>query len=62
MADFKKYRISLIGCHDNTDFEVDLTDEQLEVVKFIAKKSEEVSEFSCMPVMEVEELGGVNNG
>lgn len=61
MAEFKKCRIILHGCDDYTSFEVDLTDEQLEVVEFIAKKSKEVSEFSCMPTMTVEELGSVNN-
>lgn len=52
----KKYEIELCGCHSETVFEIDLTDEQLKTVERIAKKSAEVSEYICMPVLKVREI------
>lgn len=52
----KKYRIGLHGCDDSTYIEMELNQEQFEFVKLLCKKSEENSDYTCMPIMEVEEL------
>ena len=52
----KNYFITLIGCDDITRFQMELSNEELELVKKICQKSEETSEYSCMPTMEVEEI------
>ena len=42
----KTYVIDLMGCDDSTVFKMDLDETELELVKKIAKKSEELSECS----------------
>jgi hypothetical protein len=49
----KKYFITLKGCHDETCFFMELTDEQKEVVDEISRLSYEFSEFDCMPTLTV---------
>ena len=51
----KEYVINLIGCDDYTCLKMELTDDELNLVKRICNLSKETSEISCMPVMEVEE-------
>lgn len=51
----KNYFITLIGCDDITRFQMELSNEELELVKKLCQKSEETSEYVCMPTMEVEE-------
>ena len=51
-----KYRISLNGCDDSTIFDMELNNVEADVLKRVAKKSKETSEYGCMPIMEVELL------
>lgn len=51
-----KYIISLHGCDDSTIFEMELTEEEYELLKRVAKKTEEVSTYMCMPIMEIEKV------
>ena len=51
----KTYVIDLMGCDDSTVFKMDLDETELELVKKIAKKSEELSECRCMPTLHVNE-------
>ena len=52
----KNYFITLIGCDDITRFQMELSNEELELVKKLCQKSEETSVYICMPTMEVEEV------
>lgn len=47
----KKYFITLKGCHDETNFFMELTDEQKELVDEISRLSYEYSECDCMPTL-----------
>ena len=58
----KVYSINLNGCDDNTRFNMALSPEEYELVKRIADKSEEVSTYICMPVLEVEEVNEDGEG
>lgn len=51
----KNYFITLIGCDDITRFQMELSNEELDLVKKLCRKSKETSEYICMPTMEVEE-------
>ena len=48
-----KINIRLVGCDDTTEFNMDMTPKEYEFLKKIAKKSIEVSEYACMPIMEL---------
>ena len=46
-------RIVLVGCDDETNIEMDVTEEQLKFLELLSEKSEEISEFNCMPIMKL---------
>ncbi|MBO5870804.1 MAG: hypothetical protein J6Q89_08655 [Clostridia bacterium] len=47
-----KYIIELRGCDDVTEFEMDINyTYDLDVLKKVAKKSQETSTYSCQPKM-----------
>lgn len=50
-----KYIINIEGCDDETTFVMELTNEELELVREICKKSQETSTYCCMPRMYIEE-------
>lgn len=52
----KKYTIELRGCDDSNEFEVWLTESELEVVQELAKMSIDSSEYNCQPRMFIEEV------
>lgn len=54
---YKTYKISLIGCDDSTEFNMELTKKQAVLLGVVASKSKETSEYPCMPVMEIKLLG-----
>lgn len=56
----KNYFITLVGYDDITRFQMELSNEELELVKKLCQKSEETSEYSCMPTMNVEEISNDN--
>lgn len=56
----KKYFITLKGCHDETCFFMELTDEQKEVVDEISRLSYEFSEFDCMPTLTITDTHSSN--
>lgn len=49
----KVYMISLVGCHDETNFFIDLTENERVLVEKIAKLSQEFSDCDCMPVLKI---------
>jgi len=49
----KSYTIYLHGCDDTTEFEIELTEAQAELVRIMVDKSEEASEYGCQPVMQI---------
>jgi hypothetical protein len=56
-VEYKTYKISLIGCDDSTEFNMELTKKQAALLGIVASKSKETSEYRCMPVMEIKLLG-----
>ena len=49
-----KITIILNSCHDYTTIsDIEVTEEQLELLKHIVKCSEEDSEYRCQPTMEL---------
>lgn len=51
-----RYQIKIIGCDDETVWEADYTKEEVKLLRRLCVKSEEVSEFDCMPVMEIKKV------
>jgi hypothetical protein len=51
----KSYRVSLIGCDASTRFKVELSEEELALIKKLGTLSKETSKYPCMPKLEVEE-------
>ena len=58
--DRKKYQIKLRGCDANTIMEFELSDTEVELLKKVAQKSEEVSVTWCMPELEIREYSDKN--
>ena len=52
----KTYKISVDGCDDSTEIEMELTGAEWALVKWIAQKITEASTYGCMPTMEIEEV------
>lgn len=46
-----KYIIELVGCDDSTEFEMDIDEYGLDILKEVAKKSQEMSTYGCQPKM-----------
>ena len=46
-----KYIIELVGCDDTTEFTMDIDEYDLDILKEVAKKSQETSTYRCQPVM-----------
>ena len=51
----KIYTISLDGCDASTVFTMELTEEEAAFVKKLSRKSEQVSDYSCMPTLDIRE-------
>lgn len=52
----KNYKITLMGCHDYTEFNMDLSEDEVKLVQRICELSRETSEYACMPTMSCEEV------
>lgn len=52
----KLYKITLEGCDDQTDFEMELTDKEYELLKRVSEKANETSTYGCMPRMYITEV------
>lgn len=46
-----KYIIELVGCDGTTEFTMDIDECDLDILKEVAKKSQETSTYQCEPVM-----------
>lgn len=51
----KNYSILLEGCDDETTFTMELAPEEFALMQKVSEKSMEVSQYGCMPTMEIEE-------
>lgn len=51
-----KVNIELIGCDDTTEFEIEVTEEEIKFLDKLKKLSAEISRSSCMPVLEFETI------
>lgn len=45
----KKYIIRNVGCDDETEFEIELTDEQLEFIIKLFDKNNKIADCGCQP-------------
>ena len=52
----KEYTISVHGCDDSSIFNMKLSDEEFDVVDRLCKECTNTSTYSCMPVMQIEEI------
>lgn len=49
-----RYIIRLDGCDDSTEFTMEIYDENdLDILKAVAKKSQEASTYNCQPMMRI---------
>lgn len=46
-----EYQINIMGCDDETYFDIELTEEEYKLIKKISKMSDENSSCSCQPVL-----------
>lgn len=49
-----KYTIGVYGCDDSTEFEIELTSMQYDIVKQLADKCTATSTCRCQPTMDIE--------
>lgn len=52
----EKYTICLNGCDDYTQFTMELTDYDVELLTLVCALSETYSEYQCMPTMSIEKV------
>lgn len=52
----KLYNIILKGCDADTIIPIELTEEELRLVRKIGKLSQSISEYSCMPILLINEV------
>lgn len=55
-----KHTICLVGCDDSTEFEMDMTEEQLIFLKKVAIKANNTSEYNCMPRLFIDDVKIMN--
>ena len=46
----KKYHIENCGCDDSTDFDIELTDDELKTVIRLFEENNKASKYGCQPV------------
>ena len=51
--ELNKIAIKLIGCDDVTRIDIDVTSEELNLLERVSELSKQISEYPCMPVMEI---------
>ena len=51
-----KYYIELRGCDDITPFIMELDEKEANLLRDVARKSREVSTYSCMPIIFIKSL------
>lgn len=56
------YEIRISGCDAATKFMMELTDIDASVVQRLAKMSEKVSEYECMPILHCDLMEDKPNG
>lgn len=49
------YLILLSGCDDHTEFQMDLTPDEVALLERVATASITASEYGCMPTLYIEE-------
>lgn len=52
----RKYRISVHGCDDSTIIIKELTEQELKIIREVAREVTKTSTYICMPTMVIEEL------
>lgn len=53
----EKYEITLMGCDDWTEFDIELTSDELAFLERISKLSKEHSNYACKPIMSIKISG-----
>lgn len=46
-----RWTIRIVGCDDETKFDIDLDDEEATAVREVSAASKEASEYGCQPVL-----------
>ena len=54
----KEIYVQIKGCDDSTEFNLKCTEDQLKFLVEFAKMTKQVSEYSCMPVINLYDLDG----
>ena len=57
----KKYIIRNVGCDDETEFEIELTDEQLEFIIKLFDKNNKIADCGCQPKLYIYNYDGYSN-
>ena len=57
----KKYIIRNVGCDDETEFEIELTDEQLEFIIKLFDKNNIIADGGCQPELYIYNYEGYSN-
>jgi hypothetical protein len=55
MSNKKRIYIRVRGCDDTTQFFIDLTEQEIELIKRLAAITEKISTYGCMPTIAVDE-------
>lgn len=50
------HTICLNGCDDDTEFEMDMTEEQFMFLKRVANKANNTSTYGCMPRLYIDDV------
>ena len=51
-----KHIICLVGCDDATEVEMEMTDEELEFLRNVARKVNNKSSCECMPTLYIDDV------
>ena len=60
MNDKEEYKVNLSGCDDSTIFNMELTADEALLLIRVSKKSKEMSDYGCMPTLDIKIVGGDN--
>ena len=53
----REYKICLMGCDDWTEFTVELTEDEANLLRRVSELSHKTSTYGCMPIMDIDEVG-----
>lgn len=51
-----KCKVYLHGCDDTTEFEMEITEDEMRLLKEVEILSKATSTYECMPIMEIKKI------